>query len=120
MQLVLLVIKYLDNTLSDKVHLLNWRLVTNNCPILLKNAAEHINDELVYKAALTVIEEVVEGSLELLEDLGVLNQVGLHFGGYLLIEGELLDDEIEVVEKSLLDVFADVAVEGRLNVVRLV
>ena len=87
---------------------------------MLEDTTEHVNDEFIGEAALTLVEEMIEGPFKLLEDSSVLNQVCLHFRRDLLIEVELLNDEVEIVKESLLDVFPDVVVQSRLDMERLV
>jgi hypothetical protein len=53
---------------------------------------------------------MVEGAFKLLEYSRVLDQIGLHLGGNLLIELELLDDQVEIVKEGLLDVLSDIVV----------
>jgi len=105
-----LVVENLDDTLSNKKHFLNWAFVTDDHTILLKDPTEHRDDELVCETALTLIKEMIEGAFELLEYSGALNQLCLHLGGDLLVEGELFDDEVEIIEEGLLYVFTDVTV----------
>jgi hypothetical protein len=106
--------------LPDEVHFFYVTLVADDALARGRDAAVHLDDQLVGESTLTLLKEVVEGSLELFEDAGVLNQVGLHFWGDLLVELELLDNEVEIVKESLLDVFADIVVERWLDVERLV
>jgi hypothetical protein len=118
--LVVFVVVNLDQTLTDEEHLFDVGLVTNDGFAGVLDAAEHVDDHLVGKASLALLEEVVEGPFELLEDTGVLDEVSLHLGSDLLVEGELFDDQVEVKEESLLDVLSDVVVKGRLNMEWLV
>lgn len=118
--LVGLVVKHLDYSLPDEEHLLHVALVADDWPVWRENSTEHIDDQLVGEAALALIEEVVEGTLELLEDPRVLNEVGLHFGSDLLVEVELLNNQVEIVQESLLNVLPNVVVKGWLDVEWLV
>jgi hypothetical protein len=85
--LVVFVVVNLHQTLTDEEHLFDVGLVTNDGFAGVLDAAEHIDDHLVGKASLALLEEVVEGPFELLEDTGVLDEVSLHLGSDLLVEG---------------------------------
>ena len=117
---VILVVVDLNESLSDEVHLLDVGFVGDDGLARCVDTAVHADDELVGESSLALLEEMVEGSFKLLEDSGVLNKISLHLWGDLLIELEFLDDEVEIVEESLLDVLSDVVVERRLNMEGLV
>jgi len=119
-QLVVLVVVHFDETLADEVHFLHITLVADNTLSRRRNTTVHLNDKLVGEAALALLEEVIEGSLEFFEDSGVLNQISLHLGCDLLVELELLDDQVEIVEEGLLDVLSDIVIQRWLNMERLV
>ena len=106
--------------MPDEKHLLDVTLVADDDLVLLEDAAEHVDDELVGEAALTLVEEVVEGALELLEDASVLDEVSLHLGSDLLVEVEFLDDQVEIIQEGLLDILPDIVVECGLYVERLI
>ena len=116
LELIVLVVVDLDQPLSDEVHFLDIALVANHTFTRCRDAAVHLNDEFVGEASLTLFKEVVEGPLKLLEHSSVLDQVRLHLWSDLLVELELLDDQVEVVQEGLLDVFSDVVVQGWLDV----
>jgi len=86
----------------------------------LVNSAVKTDDELVDESPLALFEEMVEVSLEPLELSSLGNQLSLHLGRHLLIEGELFDDEVVIVEEGLIDVVFDVVVQIGLNMERLV
>ena len=118
--LIILIVEDLNNALPDEEHLLDVALVADDDLVLLEDAAEHVDDEFVGEAALTLVEEVVEGALELLEDAGVLDEVSLHLGSDLLVEVEFLNDEVEIIQEGLLDILPDIVVECGLYVERLI
>ena len=106
--------------MSDEEKLLDVTLVADDSLTWSIDSAVHVDDELVGEASLAFFEEVVEGSFELFEHPSVLNEVGLHLWGDLLIELELFNDEVEIVKESLLDILSDVVVECWLDMERLV
>ena len=79
-----------------------------------------MDTQFVREATLTLLEEVVEGSLEFFEHTSILDEVSLHFRSNLLIELEFFNNKVEIIQKSLLDIFSDVVVKSRLNMERLV
>lgn len=105
----------LHEALTNKVHFLNILFVPDHLLILLEDATEHVYYQFVRESALTLIEEVVEGALELLEDTRLLYQFSLHLRRNLLVEGELLNDKVEIVEECLLYVLSDVSVQSWLD-----
>ena len=117
---IVFVVEDLDNTLSNKEHLLNWTLVTDYHTILLEDTTEHGYDELICEAPFTLIKEMVEGAFEFLEYPGALNKLGLHLGCDLFIEWELFNDEIEIVKECLFNVLTNVTVKGGLDMEWLV
>jgi hypothetical protein len=106
--------------LSDKVHLLHIALVRDDDLAGSVDSAVHCDDKLIGETSLAFLEEVVEGSFELFEHPGVLNEIGLHFWGNLLIELELFNDKVKIVQESLLNILSDIVVECWLNMERLV
>ena len=106
--------------MSDEVHFLNVALVGDDSLSWSVDSAVHVDDELVGKTSLTLIEEVVEGFLEFLEHSGVLDQVGLHLWGDLLVELEFFNNQVEIVHEGLFDVLPDIIVESWLDVEGLV
>lgn len=108
------------DTLSDEEELLNIALVADDGLTWGVDSAVHVDDELVGKTSLTLIEEVVEGFLEFLEHSGVLDQVGLHLWGDLLVELEFFNNQVEIVHEGLFDVLPDIIVESWLDVEGLV
>lgn len=113
---VILVIIHFNEALPDEVHFFDITLVTNDAFAGGGDTAVHLDDELIGEASLALLEEVVEGSLEFFEDTGVLDQVRLHLRGNLLIELELFDNQVEIIEESLLNILSDIVVQGRLDV----
>lgn len=113
---LLFVVENFNNTLSDEVDLLDVTFVTDDSFIWGVNSAEHIDDELIGKSSLTLVEEVVELLFELSENIGVLDQLGLHFWSDLLVEREFFDHKIEIVFESLFNVLSDIAVKSWLDV----
>ena len=71
--LVVLIVVNLNETLSNEVHFLNITLVADNSLSWSVDSAVHSNNQLVSETSLTLLEEMVERSLELLEDSGVLD-----------------------------------------------
>ena len=63
---------------------------------------------------------MVERSLELFEHSSVLDQVCLHLWCNLLVKLELFDNEVEVIKESLLNVFSNIIIKGRLDMERFV
>jgi len=118
--LIIFIVEDFDKTLSNKVHLLNITLVTDNSFTWSVNSAVHVDDQLIGESSLALLKEVVEGSLEFLEDSGVLDKISLHLWCDLLVELELLDNQIEIVQEGLFNIFSDVVVQSWLNVEWLV
>jgi hypothetical protein len=110
-QLVLIVVTDFNNAHSDKIELLEFGLVSNYCFVWVLEPTGQTDDELVGEATLAHSKEVGKVVFELLEDTRLLDQLRLHLWGQFLIEWELLDDQVEVVEKRLLNVHADIVVE---------
>ena len=71
--LVVLIVVNLNETLSNEVHFLDITLVTDNSLSWSVDSAVHSNNQLVSETSLTLLKEMVERSLELLEDSGVLD-----------------------------------------------
>ena len=117
---IILVVVNLDETLSDEVHFLDVGFVGDYSLTRGVNSAVHADDELVGKASLALLEEMVERALEFFEDSSVLDQIGLHLRSDLLIELELLNDQVEIIKEGLLDILSDIVVESGLNVEWLV
>ena len=63
---------------------------------------------------------MIEGAFEFLENSSALNQLCLHLRCDLLVKWELFNDEIEIVEEGLLNIFTDITVESGLDVERLI
>lgn len=120
LDLVIVVVVDLDNTLSNEVHLLDVTLVADDSLAWGVKSAEHVDDKLIGESSLALIEEMVEGFFELLENSGVLNEFSLHLWSNLLVENEFLDDQVEIVHESLLNILSDVIVECWLDMERLV
>lgn len=59
-ELIVLVVVNLDETLSDEVHLLNIRFITNNSLSGCVNSAIHADDQFVGETSLAFFKEVVE------------------------------------------------------------
>ena len=92
------------------IHFFHRRFVTDDRSILLENTAEHIDYELIDKASLTIVKEMIEGAFKLLENFGVLDKICLHLWSDLLVEGELFYHKVEVIQECLLHVFTNIAV----------
>jgi len=71
--LVVLIVVNLNETLSNEVHFLDITLVADNSLSWSVDSAVHSNNQLVSETSLTLLEEMVERSLELLEDSSVLD-----------------------------------------------
>jgi hypothetical protein len=108
--LVVLIIVNLNETLSNEVHFLDITLVANNSLPWSVDSAVHSNNQLVSETSLTLLKEMVERSLELLEDSGILDQISLHLWSNLLVELELLNNQVEIVKESLFNVLSDIIV----------
>lgn len=106
--------------MSNEVHLLHIRLVIEHDLARGHDSAEHGDDQLIDKASLAVVKEVVERLFELHEDSGVLDHISLHLRGELVVEWELFDHKVEIVQESLLNISPDVVVECWLDVVWLI
>lgn len=104
----------------DEVHLFDATLVADDGFAGLVDSAVKTDDEFVDEAPLALFEEVVEVSLEPFELSSLGNQLSLHLGRHLLVEGELFDDEVVIVEEGLVDIVFDVIVQIGLNMERLV
>ena len=115
-----LIVVHVDQSLSDEEHLLDVGLVADHDLAWDVDPAEHVDDQVVGEASLALLEEVVEGLLEVSEGPSALDEFSLHLGSDLLVELELLDDQVEIVQEGLLDVLSDVVVKGWLDVVWLV
>lgn len=118
--LVILVILDLNYTLFDEVHFFHVGFVIDYSLTGVDNSAKQRDDQLIREPSFTLIEKVIERFFKLLEHSGVLNNFSLHFWGNLLIEIKLLDDQVEIVQKGLLNIFSDVVIESWLNMVWLV
>lgn len=114
--LIIIIVENLDYTLSDKEHLLDVTFVADDRLVLLEDTTEHINDKFICETTLTLIKEMIERSFKLLEYPGILNKIRLHLRCDLLVEVEFLDDQVEIVEECLLNIFTNVIIECRLNV----
>jgi len=120
LDLVIFVVEDFNETLSNKVHLLDVALVGDYHFAGSVDSAVHCDDEFIREASLAFFEEVVERSFEFFENSGVLNKVSLHLWGDLLIKLEFFDDKIEIVQESLLNILSDIVVECWLDVEWLV
>lgn len=120
LNLIVVVVVDLDNSLSDEIHFLDITLVTDDGLTWGVESAEHVDDELVSETSLAFIEEVVERLLELLENSRVLDKLSLHFGGDLLVENKLFNNQVEIVHEGLFNVLSDIVIESWLDVEWLV
>ena len=77
----------------------------------------HLYDELISETITTFGKEVVEPSYEIFENL--VDKFGLHARWELLVEIEFFDNDIEIVEKGLFNVFLNLYREFWGNVVGL-
>lgn len=100
----------------DEIHFFDARLVGDDRLSRLINPAIQIDDQLVDEPPLALLEKVREGPLELLELESLQDELGLHSRGHELVELELLDDQVIIVQKGLVDVVFDVVVEVWLDV----
>ena len=89
-------VKNLNYTLPYEKYFLYYAFVWDDCIVLWVNSAKHADDALVCESTLTFIKEMIEVTFEFVEDTGVLNQLSLHLGCYLLEKVELLDNHVEV------------------------
>lgn len=120
LNLIVVVVVDLDNSLSDEIHFLDITLVTDDGLTWGVESAEHVDDELVSETSLAFIEEVVERLLELLENSRVLDKLSLHLGGDLLVENKLFNNQVEIVHEGLFNVLSDIVIESWLDVEWLV
>jgi len=118
--LISFIVVHFNKSLPNEIHFLNIALIADHDFPWCGNPAVHLDDQFVGEATLTLLKEVIERSLELFEDPGVLDEVGLHLWSDLLIELELFDDKIEIIEECLLYILSNVIIECRLNVEWLV
>jgi len=58
--LIVFIVEYLDETLSDEVHLLDITLVRDNDFTWGVNSAVHSNNELIGETSLALLKEMVE------------------------------------------------------------
>ena len=119
-QLVILVVEDLHLACLDKVHLFDARLVRNYCLSWLVNPTVQVDDQLVDETSLALFEKVRERPLEFLKLESLKDKLGLHPRGHELVELELLDNQVVIVQKGLVDVVFDVVVEVWLDVERFV
>ena len=113
--LIILIVVNLDKPLPDEIHFLHITFETNDGLSWGVDSAVHSNDELIGESSLTFFEEMIEASLKLFENSGVLDEIGLHFWSDLLIELELFNNQVKIIKESLLDVFSDVVIKSWLN-----
>lgn len=78
--------------------------------------AIQVDNEFINKSSLTVLKEVIKRPLEVTEVPCVFDQVCLHFGCQLLEEIELFNDQVEVMQESILYKASDVIVKLRVDV----
>lgn len=71
------------------------------------------DDKLVAEADLARVEEVLEISDEPTEQL--LDELGLHLRGKLLVKRELFDDQVEIVMERVGDCMLDILVQLRVQ-----
>ena len=83
---IIVVVVNLNNTLSDEVDFLDIALVADDNSSRSIKSTEHIDNQFVCEASLTLVEEMVEGFFKLLEHSSVLDQLSLHLWCDLLIE----------------------------------
>ena len=69
-----------------------------------------IDDNLIDKSSFAFFEEMVEWFFKLMENSSVLNKFWLHFWCNLLIEVEFFNNQVEIKQKRLFDVFSDIVV----------
>ena len=69
-----------------------------------------IDDNLVDKSSFAFFKEMVERFFKLMENSSVLNKFWLHFWCNLLIEIEFFDNQVEIKQKRLFNVFSDIVV----------
>ena len=69
-----------------------------------------IDDNLVDKSSFAFFEEMVEWFFKLMENSSVLNKFWLHFWCNLLIEVEFFNNQVEIKQKRLFDIFSDIVV----------
>lgn len=120
LNLIIIVVVDLDDTLSDEVDFFDIALVADNNSSWGIKSAEHIDNKLVGETSLALIEEMVERLLEFLEHSSILDKFSLHLWSDLLVESKLLDDQVEIVFESLFNILSDIVVESWLDMERLV
>ena len=107
-----------DGALAYKVHLSELFTIVNNIQTRFINSSKHVDNQLIDKASLTILEEMSELPLEIFE-YGI-HDLSLHLGRDLLIEVELLDDQVEIMQKGIMHILLDVGIEVGRDVVGLV
>jgi hypothetical protein len=83
---IIVIVVNLNDTLSNEVDFLDIALVADDNSSRSIKSAEHIDDQFISEASLTLVEEMVERFFKLLEHSGVLDQLSLHLWRDLLIE----------------------------------
>jgi len=106
--------------LSDKEHLLNICLVAYDNFAWNVDPAEHVNDQIVGESSLAFFKEVVERLFKVSECSSALDEFSLHLWSNLLVKLEFFNHQVEVIQECLLNVFSNVVVKSRLNMVWLV
>jgi hypothetical protein len=107
-----------NGTLLDEIKLAELLSIGDYSGIRLINPSKHVYDELINETALTVLKEVSELCLEVLENCTY--DLCLHFWWDLLIEVEFFNNQIEVVQEGIVNKLLNVAIQIRRDVVRLV
>ena len=119
-KLIIFLIEHFNLATIDKVHFLDTTLIADDCFTWVLNPTIQSDDELIDKSLFTLFEEMIEILLKLLELISWQNQFSLHFGCDLLEELEFFNNEVVIIEESLIDILFDVVIEVRLNMERFV
>jgi len=82
--------------MADKVHLLRITFIRNNSLSRLVDSAIQADNDFIDKSSLTFFKEVVKGAFEFFEHTDTFDDLCLHIGGELLIEGKFFNNEIEI------------------------
>jgi len=118
--LIIFIVKYYNLPFSDKVNLLDLWILADDCSAGWVKAAIHIYNHFVYETTLTILEEMREIFLKLIQLLISLNEIRLKFGSKLLIEYEFFNYYIEIIVLSLFNISSNIIVKNGSDLKRTV
>jgi hypothetical protein len=111
------VVKF-NSSLSDEVDLSKLLSILNHSSLWLVYPAIHVDNQFICKASFTVVKEVFEVLLKVLEY--EIHDFCLHLWRYLVVEWKLLYYEVIVMQKCILNVLLDYTIEVWWNIVRFI